>query len=122
MKKQTSKKSQTKPLKKGDAIRCTIKHQGAPIINGGYVREIGENIVALEIDLKSKHCEVTCSFSSPNGDCGVYVEASERSLYLNEKEKWTTTTGVEFSDFVGWDVFACSIGRYTLRVCLIRKD
>jgi len=54
MKKQTSKKAQNPPLNKGDVIRCAIKHEGAPIINEGYVREICKNIVALEIDLKSK--------------------------------------------------------------------
>lgn len=43
MKKQTSKKAQTKPLNKGDVIRCAIKHIGAPIINEGYVCEVTTN-------------------------------------------------------------------------------
>lgn len=122
MKKQTSKKAQNPPLNKGNVIRCAIKHKGAPIINEGYVREIGKNIVALEIDLKSKYCEVSCSFGGSDGTCGVYVNANERSLYLNEKVKQDEPTAIEFTDFVGWDVFACDIARYTLSVCLIRKE
>lgn len=109
-------------LRKGAVIRCAIKHQGAPIINDGYVREIGKNIVALEIDLRSKYCEVSFSFGGSDGTCGMYVNANERSLHLNEKVKRDEPTEIEFTDFVGWDVFACGIGRYTLSVCLIRKQ
>lgn len=122
MKKQTSKKAKNQPLNKGDVIRCAIKYKGAPIINEGYVREIGKNIVALEIDLKSKYCEVSCSFGGSDGTCGVYVNANKRSLHLNEKVKRDEPTAIEFTDFVGWDVFACGIGRYTLSVCLTRKE
>lgn len=117
----TSKKAQNSPFNKGDAIRCTIKHKGAPIINEGRVLEIGKNIVALEIDLKSKYCEVSCSFGGSGGTCGVYVNANKRSLHLNEKVNRDEPTAIEFTDFVGWDVFACGIGRYTLSVCLTRK-
>lgn len=122
MGKQNSKKAQNPSLNKGDVIRCTIKHKGAPIVNGGYVQEICKNIVALEIDLASKYCEVSCSFSSYDGTCGVYIDANERSLHLNEKVERDEMTVVEFTDFVGWDVFAWAIARYTLSVCLIRKQ
>lgn len=52
-KKKVSTEAQKPALSKGAVIRCAIKCQGAPIINDGYVREIGKNIVALEIDLRS---------------------------------------------------------------------
>lgn len=122
MKNKTSKKAQTNPLNKGDVIRCAIKHKGSPIINEGYVREIAQNIVALEIDLESKYCEVVCSFGGSDGTCGVYVGANDRSLHLNDKVERDEPTAIEFTDFVGWDVFACGIGRYTLSVCLTRKE
>ena len=108
-------------MKKGDIIHCTIKTQGSPLINGGYVRETGENIVALEIDLKSKYCEISCSFGGSDGTCGVWIEANERSLNLNKEVKRGAPTIIEFTDFSGWEVFAGNIGRYTLSVCLIRK-
>ena len=109
-------------MKRGDAIHYNIKSEGAPIINEGYIKEISENIVALEIDLKSKYCKVSCSFGGSDGTCGIYVNADEKSLHLNEKVIRDKPTVIEFTDFVGWDVFACGISRYTLSVCLIRKD
>ena len=121
-KKKVSNEAPNPALRKGAVIRCAVKHKGAPIINGGYVHEIGKNIVALEIDLKSKYCEVSCSFGGSDGTCGVYINANERSLHLNEKVNRDEPTVIEFTDFVGWDVFACGIGRYTLRVCLTRKE
>jgi hypothetical protein len=121
-KKKVSTEAQNPALSKGAVIRCAVKHKGAPIVNGGYVREIGKNIVALEIDLKSKYCEVSCSFGGSDETCGVYINANERSLHLNKYVKRDEPTALEFTDFVGWDVFACGIGRYTLSVCLIRKE
>lgn len=108
-------------MKKGDFINYKIRHKGAPVINDGYISELGENIVALIIDLKSKYCEVSCSFGGSDGSCGVYINANERSLSLNQNVQKDEPTAIEFSDFVGWDVFACGIGRYTLSVCLIKK-
>ncbi len=109
-------------FKKGDTIRLNIKYQGAPIVNSGHVREIGKNIVALEIDLKSKYCKVSHSFSESGGACGVYISATKESLRLNEKVNRTEPTAIEFIDFIGWDIFSDALGRYTLRVCLVRNE
>ena len=108
-------------MKKNDQIKIKIKMQGSPIVNGGLVYEISENIVALDIDLKSKYCDVMSSFNGSDGSCGVLLAANERSLYLNDLVDKDSFTEIEFSDFKNWSVFAWYLGRYTLNVCLIRK-
>jgi len=113
-------KETKKALRKNDLIRCYIRKQGAPVVNGGYVYRIGRNIVALEIDLKSKYCEVSISFKDSDGTCGLYITTNERSIHLNKKVSREEPTVLEFPDFIGWDVFAYGIGRYTLSVCLVK--
>ncbi len=101
-------------------IKIKVIQQGAPIVNTGWVVESGKNIVALYVDLKSKYCEVSSSFSGSNGDCGVSLKATERSLHLNEEVEKEDFTSIVFSDYKGWDVFAYYLGRYTLNVCLVK--
>ena len=107
-------------MKKNNKIKIKITQQGAPAINNGYVVEVGERVVALSVDLTSKYCNVSSSFSGSKGECGVVLRASERSLYLNEKSNREDITIIEFPDFEGWNVFAYYLGRYTLNVCLIK--
>lgn len=109
-------------FKKGDDVNYTISHQGAPLVNRGYIKEVGKNIVAMEIDLGSKYCEAIFSLYEDNGTTGVVLCATERSLHLNEKTTRDDITTIVFPDFIGWDVFVCEVARYTLSVCLIKKE
>lgn len=108
-------------MKKNDKLKIKITQQGAPDINYGWIVEIGENVVALNIELKSKYCEVSSSFSGSNGECGVVLQTTKRSLYLNDKTDREDFTTIEFPDFKGWNVFATWLGRYTINVCLIKN-
>lgn len=107
-------------MKKNDKIKINITQQGAPVINIGWIVEVGENVVALSIDFMSKYCEVSTSFSGSNDECGIVLQATERSLFLNEQADREDFTTIEFPDFKGWNVFATWLGRYTLNVCLIK--
>lgn len=109
-------------LKPDDSIRIKKSMQGAPVVNNGYVEQIGENVVAISIDLRSKYCDVISSFSSSNGSCGVLLAANERSLYLHKTKERDSFTQIEFPDFKNWSVFAWYLGRYTLNVCLVNKN
>lgn len=93
--------------------------QGAPIINEGSVHRNGDNVVALEIDLSSKYCKVgaTSGGTLP----GIYIDADEQSLNLDESKKVEDSTFIEFPQYEGWNVWCASIGRYTLSVCLVRE-
>ncbi len=107
-------------LKKNDKIEITINKQGATLVNCGNVLEISENIVALEIDLKSKNCEVISSYYCSDGKRGIILGANENSLHLHENIDRDSLTEIEFPQFKNWSVFSWNIGRYTLNVCLIR--
>ena len=60
----------------GDPIRISIKQTGAPVVNNGYVYELGENIVALVIDMQTKYCEINYLFGGSDLSCGVARKAS----------------------------------------------
>ena len=102
----------------------TIKQQGAPVLSQdvAYVLKEGEEIVALTIDMHSKYCEIGGSISGSNGDCGILVGAKETSLYLDENKDKDSYTEIYFPEFDGWDCIASNGGRYSLYVCLIKKD
>lgn len=111
-----------KRLRKNDNVSFTIKRHGAPIVNSVYIREISKNIAAIEIDMKSKYCEIDYALGGSDGSCGIHITADDRSRHLNDLVNRGEPTIIEFTDFKGWDVFSCSSGRYTLKICLIRKQ
>ena len=104
---------QTTPIK--------IVRQGAPLVNSAHVLIGHRDIKAIEVDLKSKRCTIegdSNSFSQGKwGAPGILIGTDEYSLHLGKKEG---DTEIEFSGFVGWNIFAMGISKYTLRVCLIK--
>jgi hypothetical protein len=108
-------------MKKGDKIKLEIPVQGAPIVNYAHVCEVGENIVAIEIDMMSKYCEVDAFVGGSVGECGIYIGTNSHSLKLNKNVVSSAPTLVEFPQFNGWHVFSAHIGRYNVSVCLIKR-
>lgn len=107
------------PTKKNELF--TVIQQGAPVINGGCIIERSENLIAIEIDMKSKYCEVGLfTHEDPENVCGLMIGANEDSLNLKEGIDKDTYTEIKFPNFKGFSVFAANLGRYTLSVCLIR--
>lgn len=99
----------------------TIIQQGAPVINSGYIVEQSENLIAIEIDMKSKYCEVALfTHKDPENICGLMIGTNEDSLNLKEDAAKDTYTEIEFTNFKGFRIFAANIGRYMLSVCLIK--
>jgi hypothetical protein len=101
--------------------KISVLQQGAPIVctDAAYVHRSGEGIVAMFVDLESKYCETTMHGSSENEPATVYIEASERSLYLDDTKDREEPTEISFDGYPGWVVFSATIARYTLAVCLI---
>jgi hypothetical protein len=108
-------------FKRKDVVDFKIKKVGAPIVNNGYIKEVGKNIIAIEFDLKSKWCEVDRFYGGDDKPCGLYIGTNNRSVSLNEKVDKDEPTVIEFPDFAGWDIFLTDINRYTLKICLIKK-
>ncbi len=120
MKKQTKK---TKVLKNGHEISIVVDRQGAPIAHAAIIRDLNKNLVALEILMKSKYCEIFGAYGGDENDPpGISIFANKSSLILNKKVKKGEPTYVSFPDFGGWDVYATGAGRYGFRVCLLRKQ
>lgn len=99
-------------------LEIKINQQGAPRVNAGAVYRSGADVVALEIDLHSKYCEVVATGGSNAPQ--IFIGTNESSLHLDETKDRNESTAIEFPQFVGWSVWATTIGRYTLAVCLTR--
>jgi len=102
----------------GARIRCVVTRQGGPILNEGYVVSSGENVVAIEIDMRSKRCEVTAESAAEDGVPIIWLDGTN-ALHLkkgHEKEE----TEVAFPDYKGWRIFSAHVCRYTFRVCFVR--
>jgi len=95
-----------------------VLDQGAPVVNCHGVSEIiKENIVLLEIDMRSKNCEVKAYANGPS----VFIGSTEYSVDLNENGDPDEWTWVDFPKYNGWEIFLSDISRYTLRMCLINR-
>lgn len=101
-------------------VVCVVTKQGGPIINEGYVSAAGENVVAIEIDMTSKRCEVMAESATEDGSPVIRLQGTN-ALHLKkgyEKEE----TEVAFPDYKGWRIFSAHVCRYTFRVCFVRDE
>lgn len=107
-------------LKPGDVIDICICEQGSPELStdSAVVRKSEKGFVIVDIDMRSKRCEVNLTFTN-NSECPcISIKANEQSLYLN---KATGDTVISLS-LPGWSVWHADIARYTLSVCLTRDE
>ena len=96
-----------------------IEEQGAPVINSAYTVKQHDDVVLIELDMKSKYCDVNSG--SSNEGCFLFIQANEESLYLHKRKPKDSMTTIIFPMFKGFDVFALYSGRYTIRVCLFKR-
>jgi hypothetical protein len=107
-------------VKKGDPVKIEILRQGGVIANHAAIRAVGENVVAIAVDMKTKRGEFSGDFGGfPEGP-GVTLSCVEGSLHfkegLQEVETW-----IAFPEFNEWTVWCCDYGKYTVAVCLIKN-
>lgn len=110
----------TKPFKKAPPV-CKVIHQGAMVINHGYIYEHSENICAIAIDMKSKRGEVIGD-GMDNGIPSVIIGANEESLKLHKTKPKDSMTEIEFPNHKGFTVWSAQISKYTIRVCLVKLN
>lgn len=103
-------------------FQYSVIEEGAPVVNGATALGDPESgVLAFEIDLHSKYCEVVSTGTSKNGPT-IHFRASEDSLYLNESCPRDAWTGIAFLGCPGWSVWAIHVERYTCYVCLVKDE
>jgi hypothetical protein len=100
----------------------SISHQGAPLLHTDSITEkTCGDIALLTIDMISKWCEV--SGYSNSDDCPVIlIDSSERSVHLKGVIDESESTDIKLTKYKGWHIFVADINRYTLRVCLVKRN
>lgn len=94
-----------------------ITRQGAPVINHAYVLAEHDDVVVLDIDMRSRHCDVSCT--GADGDVPlVLIEAYQHSSHLHKHKRWDEMTAISFPQHKGWLLLMATISKYTLHVCL----
>lgn len=112
-------------MKKQKTVKIKIERQGAPLVHtdNAVVEVKAKNIVAICVDLRSKYCEVDClSTSRDDRHEAILIGATADSTNLKKNVPTDEDTKIYFPEYKGWKIFCCSLTRYTLRVCLIKKN
>lgn len=78
-------------------------------------------LALLEVDLGSKYADLLASSSGDMLCPMVMLQATPRTLGV-VKEREGRATVVHFPAFLGWDVAVTSVSRYTLVVCLVKRE
>jgi hypothetical protein len=101
-------------------LQVEVVRQGKPVVDAdaSHVLAACRDLVAVEIDLKSKWCEV----NAVSGD-EVWIGTTERSINLKEdsEEDLTCIRFPEFDQKI-WAFFSQELSRYTLRVVFVRRS
>lgn len=101
-------------------VKIKVAVQGGPVLNDGMVMAVGPNVVAIEVDMKSKRCEVAAHTETWTHVPELWI-SGDNALHL-KKGCERELTAVTFPEYRGWQVFLAEISRYTLRVCLVRRE
>lgn len=106
-------------------MKFKITQQGKPIVSpqAPFIVAQGKKFVALEIDMRSKWCEVDAtSAAGINGAIEIHIGTTDRSCFLDDSQEcpWTT---IQFPNHGcdEWDIFTAECCRYTLRVVLTKR-
>lgn len=90
---------------------------GAAIVEHAWVVYKTDQVILIEVNLKTKYTRVNSSCSN-----GVFIECTEDSLYMNPEHCIAEDTWVEFPEAEGYSFFGASGGRYTLQLTFFKRD
>ena len=118
-----SMESELKPYKseigREAKVKIKIERQGTPIIENAFIIEKSKSVIAIIVGFKSKYCN--SGIAGDDKVPGICVEGSLDSLKLNKKYDYVEPTYILFPEYKGWEVFAVGYGKYSAKVCLIKK-
>lgn len=104
-------------------VTLRVTSQGAVRVNAAHVHREAPGIVCIYVDLHSKRVEAPMVGGGDSQPPTLYFTGGEHALHLDETKPHDSMTIVEFPDYVGWHVFACSgPARYTLGVVLVAPE
>jgi len=97
-----------------------ISIQGKIMVNDPFVIYQCENIVLVSLDLKSKYAELDY-IGADNNIPFVILKSTESTINENQEVSLGNYTEIQFPDLDGWDIWATSIGGYTLNICFVKE-
>jgi len=96
-----------------------IETQGCLVVNRAYVIGRGDNVVALNIDMKSKRGQIEGVAGSDKHHALIIARVEDTCDEHPTAKGWTI---LSFPEFKGWRIWTATISRYTLAICLIKND
>lgn len=93
-----------------------IMSPGAAIVNSAWIVYKTDQVILIEVDLKTKYTRVNSSCGN-----GVFIECSATSLYTDPNVSIEEDTWVEFPEAEGYSFFGASSGRYTLQLTFFKR-
>lgn len=104
-------------------IPFKIPLQGAPVFSKSpaFIINSSENILIVEVSMKSKRCLVESIVGGDDEMPGLYICASENSVWLKSGKRVNEPTCIMFPTLKDWNHFCSDIGKNTLRICFLKK-
>jgi hypothetical protein len=93
-----------------------VLQSGAPIINSAWIVYKTDQVILIEIDMKSKYCFINASSGN-----SVFIGADGNSLNLDEDVDIDSDTWVEFPEAKEYSFFSGSCGRYSIQLTFIKR-
>lgn len=102
-------------------IKIRRIEQGAPRVNTAFIAAKDRKMIAIHVDLRSKHCEAHAMSTDKNETPCISITATECSINLQPGKDKDDDTIISFPEFKGYKAFAAGwAGKYTINVVLIK--
>lgn len=109
-----------KTKKTGHSVKTQIRMQGGPQLAEARVVARYSTLAAVEVSLKTKHCEIALFWEDDKGPA-LALDCPEQYLPARRpRRKPKGLTLVSFPEFAGWAIFCAECCRYTLRICFVK--
>ena len=96
-----------------------IKIRKGPIsVNGATILASGDNIVAISIDLKQKWACLDCIGYDEKSIPSIFLIGDDRTIGVAKSKN--ELTEIKLPEYENWDVFSCTVNRYSASICLIK--
>ena len=92
--------------------------QGKPRVNSAFVIAKGKGVAAVEINMDSKNCNLL-DYNDEEIGAEIWFAANENSCLLADTSE--EFTYIRLPEFDGWDAFTGECGRYTARICMVKR-
>lgn len=107
-------------------IKYEVEVMGKAIPGSAWLVKASDGIVAIELDMRTKWAEISATSSTHAAYTeahllvpGILIDISERSLHMDD-EAGDQLTHITFPEYLGWEVWAANLSRYTCCICLTR--